>query len=607
MEPLWNKTYEIVEGDEDYSCILDCGDGRDLLVGSCLPFDSMKYNFFTVLVNRSGVKDWSNGHGGWGDDVAPSAAVCPDGGFLLAGWSTTFSEGDRDLFLVKLDGEGRRIWRAVYGWGGDDWACAVAPCGEEGFLVAGTTNSTGAGGYDLWVLRIDGDGKLEWNRTYGDAGNEVCLAAAPDGEGGLVLAGYASSPGSGGNLALAARIDGDGSLRWIRNYTLHKGFCGEAGEGAGGWCKRLQNGLGKPWEVKDRFEAVVSCPGGGFLLAGASLHPITYACYDAWALRVDDLGEPVWSRSWGDATFLGASLAEGGFLLTGYREEPFSSMKQAFLVRLDEEGSSRWSGSYGRWRRSEWVSAAVPLPNRSFMVAGSTPTSASGDRDGWLLFFSEGLEPEAPVLQAVDLVSGNDAVARWTPSEDPDGEVAFYEVEAQLEEGYWFWQRQVWRTPQTSQSLINMPEGDWRVRVRACDCRGLRGPWSGGITLYVEEMEWQEEPVDDREWVASEVWTRSCGDENGNYRAVGAVRCGDAYIAVGYASSGEGCHCLLVKVSSEGEEEWRLTIEDTNMDPSNPFRCTGQRRGGNPSLVWGQRAGGCQGEQGRRGGVAAQL
>jgi hypothetical protein len=208
---------------------------------------------------------WDHAFGGQQDDKAYGLLVTADGGLVVAGATASRGEGGRDGWVFKLDGGGSVVWDKTYGGDRNDETYAIAPAAGGGFIVAGTTESSGAGARDGWLLRIDGNGKLLWQRTFGGPYWDELRSVQETADGGFVAAGYTEPEGAGAHFALVVRTDKAGSPMWER--TLKRSL----------------------W---DDAQAVVEMPGGGFLAAGCTEAKGTSLAHDALLAGLTADGTP---------------------------------------------------------------------------------------------------------------------------------------------------------------------------------------------------------------------------------------------------------------------------------------------------------------------------
>ena len=137
---------------------------------------------------------WARTYGDdWEDEWPFSVRQTSDGGYIVAGRTESFGAGGTDFWVLKLDSEGLVEWQCTYGGAGNDYANCIQQTSDGGYIVAGDTESFGAGGYDAWILKLDSSGNIDWQNTYGGTGNEYANCIQQTSEGGYVLAGERNS------------------------------------------------------------------------------------------------------------------------------------------------------------------------------------------------------------------------------------------------------------------------------------------------------------------------------------------------------------------------------------------------------------------------------
>lgn len=179
---LWDKAY-VRKYQQDDICIASSGDGGFILAASEYPSDIYEHGDWRIVyvfkIDRDGNLIWERTCRGEIDGGENYTQVLDligtgDGGFLLAG-SCHGKDPKGDLYLLKIDGDGRKIWEKIYGGNHSDWASCIVSTGEDGFLVAGSTCSFGSDDdlssvCDTYVLEIDSLGNKAWERVYPQAG-----------------------------------------------------------------------------------------------------------------------------------------------------------------------------------------------------------------------------------------------------------------------------------------------------------------------------------------------------------------------------------------------------------------------------------------------------
>jgi uncharacterized delta-60 repeat protein len=210
---VWNRTYG-TDVLEDLRAAVQTSDGGYALAGFTYPYGSADKNFWLVKTNANGDSLWSRTYGGPGEDWCNGIEQTADGGFVLVGYSDSFSALYHDIWMVRTDANGDSLWSRTYGGDLDDYGQSIKRTPDGGFLLYGTTRSFGAGNLDLWLLKTNADGDTLWTRTFGADSNEACLSVELARGGGYVIAGYTRSLGMGLSDGWVIRLNADGDSLW---------------------------------------------------------------------------------------------------------------------------------------------------------------------------------------------------------------------------------------------------------------------------------------------------------------------------------------------------------------------------------------------------------
>ncbi len=208
---LWEKTYGGSYSDHAYG-LAALADGF-AIVGGTVSKGAGNGDFWLVRTDAQGVKLWDKTFGGAQQDQATAVAALSDG-FAIVGLTTSMGAAGVDILLVRTDANGNSLWNKTYGGAGDEETWVIKSVGE-GFLIGGKTNSKGAGGDDIWLVKTDLAGNKVWDKTYGGPADDYLygIAILPDG---LALAGITSTKGVSGWDGWLAGTDLGGHLNWER-------------------------------------------------------------------------------------------------------------------------------------------------------------------------------------------------------------------------------------------------------------------------------------------------------------------------------------------------------------------------------------------------------
>jgi len=267
-------------------------------------------------------EEWNRTYGGRYGDGAWSVQETNDGGYILVGHTATRGEGS-DLWLVRVDPDGNPLWSRIMGGSGEDVGYFVRETADNGYIIAGSTNSFGLGEERLWLIRMDWNGSLLWDKTFGgfvhSSGDGGWSVDETD-DGGYIATGYTQSKSIGRKDLWLIRTDSNGNLLWDRSY-------GGADEDVG--------------------LSVLQSQDGGFIVAGRTAS-LGKTGDDIWLLKTDDQGVISWNASYGgdkdDVAFQVVELANG-YALVG-RSESGLEEERIILIRLDQLGRKIWERSY---------------------------------------------------------------------------------------------------------------------------------------------------------------------------------------------------------------------------------------------------------------------
>jgi hypothetical protein len=226
ITPGWNKTYGGT-GEDWAFALVQTSDGGYALAGKTASFGAGNNDFRLVKTDASGNMTWNQTYGGTGEDWAFGLVQTADGGYALAGITDSFGAGYEDFWLVKTDVSGNMQWNKTYGGTSGDEASALVQTSDGGYALAGCTGSSGAGGYDCWLVRTDGSGTMQWNKTYGGTGEDDAYALVQTVDGGYALACWTVSSSSGSYDFWLVKTEAESGLAWVDSsanaITLYRG------------------------------------------------------------------------------------------------------------------------------------------------------------------------------------------------------------------------------------------------------------------------------------------------------------------------------------------------------------------------------------------------
>ncbi|MDH3216916.1 MAG: T9SS type A sorting domain-containing protein [Candidatus Krumholzibacteria bacterium] len=207
------RNYGHIGADEAWS-IVETSDGGFAIAGITDVSNSGQTDVYLVRTDASGDTLWTRAWGGGDDDEGHCVEQTPDGGFVVAGNTLSFGAGSADIYLLRVDAFGDTLWSRTYGGSSGDWGRCVRLTSDGGFVVAGYTSSYGAGQSDMYLVKTDAGGDTLWTRTYGLNHYEYCNSVV-EVNNGYTLVGHSESFGAFKDLYIV-RTNLFGDTLWTK-------------------------------------------------------------------------------------------------------------------------------------------------------------------------------------------------------------------------------------------------------------------------------------------------------------------------------------------------------------------------------------------------------
>lgn len=379
---------------------------RMILVGMFLILLEAGFSSFCVPVRAAYGEQstCSAGFGGSQDDVAYSMIKTSDGGYALAGYTRSYGAGGSDMWLLKATPYSAALgnitlsyplaqWNETYGGTQDDVAKCVIQTSDGGYALAGYTNSSGAGGTDMWLVKTDSNGAMQWNTTYGGHQDIVANSLMQTNDAGYLLAGYVNSSNGAGQSTWIVKTDSSGNMIWSQPLP---------GQGANSVVQTSDGGYALATAYSNAFglvkvnsigniqwnqtyagpsdeamtQSVIKTSDGGYALAGWTMTNST-GSHGAWLLKTDSSGNIMWSQTYpGLGVYSLIQISDGNYAMTGDR---------ACLLITDPSGSILWNETYDSVTEPQkWFTRAYSLVEMSandFAMAGASNIFGNGGYD----------------------------------------------------------------------------------------------------------------------------------------------------------------------------------------------------------------------------------
>ncbi len=208
----WEKIYE----EEDfYGDIMQVSDGGYIMGANTDPSGTGNIDILMLKLDSMGVIEWQKTYGGANSDIVESIHQTSDGGYIIGGSTDSFGAGDMDMWVLKLDSTGVVEWQKTYGGANWDGIPSIQQLSDSGYIVSGGTESFGLGEIDksdIWILKLDVGGNIVWEKTYGGPNGERGNIEQTS-DGGYIIGGNTASFGAGGLDVFVLKLDQNGNIR----------------------------------------------------------------------------------------------------------------------------------------------------------------------------------------------------------------------------------------------------------------------------------------------------------------------------------------------------------------------------------------------------------
>jgi hypothetical protein len=342
----WEKTFTTSRSNAAGNSVQATADGGFVAAGRTnstvfYPGAAPRSDVYLVKTDAQGNEIWSRTFGGEEVDVGRAALQTTDGGYVVVGDTDSAGAGGRDVYLVKTDADGILEWEKTFGGPDDDYGYALRQTAGGGFVIAGSRYNAATYDTDIYIIKTDATGGLSWEKTidFSERDYAYALAIAPDG--GFVITGEATPAGAYYPDICLVKTDSAGNEIWRRLF-------GQDG-----------HDIGRSIEADD----------DGYIVAAVRF------CHYVHLMKTDAAGALIWERTYAVSGSSGANAvkptADGGYILAGATDA------EAFLLKTDVDGYESWRKTIGAteyaWQKTAGY-AVIQTQEQGYLLAGQKAT-----------------------------------------------------------------------------------------------------------------------------------------------------------------------------------------------------------------------------------------
>jgi len=369
------------KNDDEGHSLIQTSDGGYAIAGYTKSFGAGSGDVYVVKLDANGNLQWTKTIGGEGWDEGHSLIQTSDGGYAIAGFTNSFGAGSGDVYVVKLDANGNLQWTNTIGGKNWDGGRSLIQTSDGGYVIAGQTNSFGAGGYDVYVVKLDANGNLQWTKTIGGKNEDLGLSLIQTSDGGYAIAGYTFSFGGGWEAAYLVKLDANGNLQWTKTI--------------GG--KYFEDG-----------HSLIQTSDSGYAIAGYT-SSFGAGSVDVYVVKLDANGNLQWTKTIGqegwDRGFSLIQTSDGGYAIAGHTFSLGAGGGDVYVVKLDANGNLQWTKTIGGPDSEEGV-YLIQTSDGGYAIAGSTQSFGAGGKDVYVIKLDKNGDACCAVSQTSQVGSG---------------------------------------------------------------------------------------------------------------------------------------------------------------------------------------------------------
>jgi len=357
----WMKSYGLIN-DENGNSVLQTKDGGYIIAGFTKSIGTGESDAWLVKTNSGGDTLWTKVFGGESWDWGQTVLQTEDEGFLFVIRCYSFGAGGYDAWIIKTDADGDTMWTKLWGEDPDDWLTSADQISDGGFIFTGRTNSFGAQGEDIWLVKSDSLGEILWNKTLGGELDDNAGFIQETDDKGFIIVGRTYSYGAGNSDIWLVKTDINGDTVWTKTF----------------------GGIDYDYGISVR-----QTKDSGYLLVGnsGSYGP---GKSDIWLIRTNDNGDTLWTKTFGgfetERAFSLNLLSDEYSIIGGVTNSFGAGLFDGWLIMVNDSGNTYWSQTLGD-ERNDMILDCIENADGEIIITGYTSLQED-NADLWLMNIS---------------------------------------------------------------------------------------------------------------------------------------------------------------------------------------------------------------------------
>ena len=342
--------------DAGYS-ILQTADSGYVILGST------GNNVSLIKTGYKGIEQWNHNYGGSEIDYARHILKTYDGGYIISGTTESYGLGGSDIWLIKTDPTGFMEWDAYFGGVNTDQGRSIQQMTDGGYIIIGNSDFSGNGNQDIWLIRTNSQGDSLWTKTFGGSGLELGADVQILEDGGFILLGSTESFGNGSSDIWLIKTDSQGDTTWTKTFGDNS---------------------------SDYGKSILKTPDDGYIIRGVT-ESFGYGNTALVLIKIDSTGNKIWDNAFGGSNGEGGNALgetnDGGHILICHSYVLEKSAYDIRLIKIDGSGSVDWDKTFGGITHNYGFSVLQTFDG-GYALTGSIGILGDGDinhSDVWLI------------------------------------------------------------------------------------------------------------------------------------------------------------------------------------------------------------------------------
>lgn len=356
----WAQTFGGPNNDEAYD-IIKTRDGGYAVCGMTESKGMGGKDAWVIKLDPQGKLEWDKTFGDKQDEAANAIIQTSDNGYAIIGYTTSKGKGKKDVWFVKIDSMGNKLWETTYGGPKDDIGNDLIQTMDGNYAFISSSKSFGAGNFDFWAMKVDTKGAKIWKKAEGGKGADIGASIAENPkDSSIILCGTTFSNANGQSDLWLINLTKEGRKDWRKNF-------GEVN--------------------KDRINHMLIKSTGEYIMTGGT-QPKGERYEDYWVVGFTaeswDDWEATETTPQDEAFSCASESTDGGVIVCGYTSSAGEGSYDFLLIKYDKNGKQLWKDTFGGFE-DDRATALVATGKNEAVICGFTRSDGEGKRDFWVI------------------------------------------------------------------------------------------------------------------------------------------------------------------------------------------------------------------------------